>query len=83
VHAGLDPRLQLGHRAVSSGESPRNLDFELGTRLARDMRDPRKNVTRHQAHSDPIRVVKDNRVIDSQLERGGRGHSRGHPSRDV
>jgi hypothetical protein len=83
VHAGLDPRLELSHRAIGLGESLGDLDFELGTCLMRDVRDPSKNATRLQAHSDPIRVVKDNRVIDSQVERGGRGHSRGHPSRNV
>jgi hypothetical protein len=83
VHAGFDPRLELGHRAVGLGESPSDLDFELGTCPRRDMRDPRENVTRRQAHSDPIRVVKDNRVIDPEAERGGRGHGRGHRMRNV
>jgi hypothetical protein len=33
------------------------------------MRDPSKNVTRQQAHSEPVRVVEDNRVIDPQVKR--------------
>ncbi len=43
-----------------------------------DVRDPREDVTRHQARSDPIRVVKDGRVIDPEAERGGHGHGRSH-----
>jgi hypothetical protein len=83
VHARLDPRFELSHRAVGFGESRSDLNFELGTCLMRDRRDSRKNVTRHQAHSDPIRVVKDNRVIDSEVKRDGCGHGRGNRPRDV
>jgi hypothetical protein len=35
----------------------------------RYMRDPSKNVARQQAHSEPVRVVKNNRVIDPQVKR--------------
>jgi hypothetical protein len=64
VDARLHPRLKLSHRAVGSGEPPSDLDFELGACLMRYMRHPSKNVTRQQAHSEPVRVVKNNRVID-------------------
>jgi hypothetical protein len=30
----------------------------------RHVRDPSKNVTRQHAHSEPVRVVKNDRVID-------------------
>lgn len=83
VHAGLDPGLEPGHRAVGFGESSSDLHFELGTCLMRDERDPGKDVTWHQAHSDPIGVVQDNRVIGPETEHGGRGHGRGHRTRDV
>jgi len=33
------------------------------------MRDPSKNVTRQQAHSETVRVLEHNRVIDSQVKR--------------
>jgi hypothetical protein len=35
----------------------------------RHVRDPSKNVTRQQAHSDPVRVVKNDRVVGSQVKR--------------
>jgi hypothetical protein len=35
----------------------------------RDVRDLSKDVTRQQAHSEPVRVVKNDRVIDSQVKR--------------
>ncbi|GLY80484.1 hypothetical protein Airi01_087510 [Actinoallomurus iriomotensis] len=49
----------------------------------RDIRDPRENVTGPQAYGDPVRVVKNDRVIDPQAERVGRGNGSGHPSRDI
>jgi hypothetical protein len=69
VDAGLHPRLELGHWAIGVSEPPSDLDFELGACPVRSMRDPSKNVTRQQAHSEPVRVVKNNRVIDPQVER--------------
>jgi hypothetical protein len=68
VDARLHPRLKLGHGASGVGEPPSDLDFELGAWLMRYMRDPSKNVTRQQAHSEPVRVMKDNRVIDPQVK---------------
>jgi hypothetical protein len=35
----------------------------------RHVRDPSKNVTRQQAHSEPVRVVQNDRVIDPQVKR--------------
>jgi len=69
VDARLHPRLKLSHRAVGLGEPPSDLDFELGAYLMRHMRDPSKNVTRQQAHSETVRVLEHNRVIDSQVKR--------------
>ena len=69
VHARLHPRLKLSHRAIGFGEPPSDLDFELCAGLMRYMRDPSKNVTRQQAHSEPVRVVKNDRVIDPQVKR--------------
>ena len=69
VDARLHPRLERGHWAIGFGEPPSDLDFELGACLMRYMRDPSKNVTRQQAHSESVRVVKNNRVIDRQVER--------------
>jgi len=68
VDARLHPRLKLSHRALGFGEPPSDLDLELGTRLTRYMRHPSQNVTRQQAHSEPVRVVKNNRVIDPQVK---------------
>jgi hypothetical protein len=46
-------------------------------------RDPSKNVTRQQAHGEPVRIVKHNRVIDSQAKRCARSHTRSHRTRNV
>jgi len=35
----------------------------------RHVRDPSKNVTRQQAHSEPVRVLKNDCVIDRQVQR--------------
>jgi hypothetical protein len=69
VDARLHPRLKRSHRAIGCGEPPRDLNFERGACLMRHVRDPRKNVTRQEAHSEPVRVVKNDRVIDSQAKR--------------
>jgi hypothetical protein len=34
----------------------------------RHVRDPNKNITRQQAHSEPVRVVKNDGVIDPQVK---------------
>ena len=82
VDARLHPRLELGHWAIGFGEPPSDLDFELGACPVRYARDASKNVTGQQAHSEPVRVVKDNRVIDPQVERRGCGHTRSHRTRN-
>jgi hypothetical protein len=69
VDARFRPRVKLGHRAIGFGEPPSDLDFERGACLMRYMRDPSENVTRQQAHREPVRVVKNNRVIDPQVKR--------------
>jgi hypothetical protein len=69
VYARLHPRLKLSHRAVGFGEPPSDLDFEICARLMRHMRDSSKNVTRQEANSQPVRVVKNDPVIDPQVKR--------------
>ena len=69
VAARLHPRIECSHRAIGFGKPPSDLDFELSARLMRHMRDPNKNVTRQQAHSETVRFVKHDRVIGPQVER--------------
>jgi hypothetical protein len=69
VGARLHSRLKRSHRAIGFGEPPSDLDFELCACLMRHVRDPSKNVTRQEAHSEPVRDVKHDRVIDSQAKR--------------
>jgi hypothetical protein len=69
VDARLHPRLKCSHRAIGFSKPPSNLDFELCACLMRHVRDPSKNVTRQQAHSEPVRVVQNDRVIDPQVKR--------------
>jgi hypothetical protein len=75
----MDARLYSGfqsaHRAPGFGESLRELDLELSD-LMRSRCDSGKDVTRQQAHGDPVRIVKNDRVVHGQVKlRGGR-HSR-------
>ena len=83
IDARLHPRLKLSDRAIGFGEPPSDLDFERGTCLMRYRRDPSKSVTRQQAYGEPVRVVKNNGVIDPQVQRRGRGHTRSHRTRNL
>jgi hypothetical protein len=69
VDAWLYSRQERSDRAIGFGEPPCDLDFERGACPMRHRRDPSKNVTRQQAHRQPVRVVKNNRVIDPQVQR--------------
>jgi hypothetical protein len=69
VDARLHPRLKFSHRTIGFGEPPSDLDFELCACLMRYMGDPSKNVTRQQAQSEPVRVLKNDPVIDPQVKR--------------
>jgi hypothetical protein len=69
VDARLHARLKRSHWARGFRKSLRKLDFERCARLMHDVRDPSNDVTGQQAHNDPVRVVKHNRVIDGQVKR--------------
>ena len=69
VDARLHSRLKRSHRAIGFGEPPSNLNFELCACLTRHVRNPSKNITRQETHSEPVRGVKNDRVIDSQIKR--------------
>ena len=71
VDLRIDPRLKRCNWAIGFGESPSYLDFELcfASCRMRHARDPSKNVTRQQAYREPVRVVKNDRVIDPQVKR--------------
>ena len=56
------------HRALGSGEPLRKVDFELRG-LVRDRCHSGKDVTWQQSQSEPVRVVKNDRVVDRQIER--------------
>jgi hypothetical protein len=70
----LHPRLKLSHRAPDFGETASNHDFEVVIGGAiRERRNPRENVARGQPYGDAVRVVDDDRIIDSKAASGGRG----------
>ena len=75
----MDARLYSGfqssHRAPGFGEPPGKLDLEL-CGLMRCRCDSGKDVTRQQAHSEPVRIVKNDRVVDDQVKRRGGRHGR-------
>jgi hypothetical protein len=58
------------------------LDFELCD-LMRYRCHPGQDVTRQQTQSELVRIMKNNRVIDRQVKRGGRGDTRGHRTPNV
>ena len=68
VDARLHTRIEQSYRAVGVGEPTRDLDFELWDAPALPGLDASENVTRSQAKGEPVRVVKNNRVIDPQVE---------------
>jgi hypothetical protein len=64
----LHSRLKSSHRALGLGELLSKVDFELCD-LVRYMCDSSKDVTRQQAQSELVRVVKNDCVVDRQVER--------------
>jgi hypothetical protein len=70
-------------RAIGFGEPPCDLNFERGAGAMRHGRDPSENVTRQQAHSEPVRVVKNSRVVDSQVKCCARRHTCSHRTWNV
>ena len=76
VDARLHPRFERFHRAARFGKPPTDLDFELSAGLMRYRRHPSKNVTRGQAHGDAVRVMDNDRIIDSKTQGGGRRPTR-------
>jgi hypothetical protein len=78
----LHSTLERSHRALSFGEPSSNLNLEVGD-LVSYVRDSSKDITRQKAYTEPVRVVKHDRVVHHQLEvRGGR-HGRIDSTRDV
>ena len=76
VDTGLHPRFERFHRAAGFGKPPTDLDFELGAGLMRYRRDPSENVTRGQAQGDAVRVMDNDRIVDSEAQGGGRRPTR-------
>jgi hypothetical protein len=68
VDARHHPRIERSYGAIGFGEPTSDLDFELCASLALHVRDPSQNVTRQQAKSEPVRVVENDGVIDSQTK---------------
>jgi hypothetical protein len=62
--------LKSSHRAPGVGEPLSKLDFELCTlmRSRRHPCHPGKHVTRQQTQCEPVRVMKNDRVIDPQVK---------------
>ena len=78
MDARLCSGVQGSHRALGFGEPLGKLDLELCD-LTRSWRDPGNDVTRQQAHSELVRIVKNDRIIDGQAKR--RGDRRGRSQR--
>ncbi len=68
VDARRHSRLKSSHGALGFGEPLSKIDFELCDLMRRKC-DSGKDVTRQQAHSQPVRVVKNDRVVDCQVKR--------------
>ena len=69
VDLRLHSRVECGDRALGLREPPSKLDFERCARLMRYVRDTGNDVTRQQAQNEPVRVVKNDRVIGRQVKR--------------
>jgi hypothetical protein len=75
INARLYSGFQSSHRAPGFGEPLGKLDLELRG-LMRCRCDSGKDVTRQQAHSEPVRIVKNDRVVGGQAKRRGGRHGR-------
>ncbi|HKG57614.1 MAG TPA: hypothetical protein VKA85_10235 [Candidatus Limnocylindrales bacterium] len=82
VDALLYARLKSTDGATGLPEPLRKVDFELRD-LASCMCHSRKDVTGQQAQREPVRILKNDRVVDSQVERCRDGRRRGHRTLDV
>ena len=67
IDAWLHSRLQSSHRAPGFGEPLSKLDFELCD-LMRYRCHPGQDVTRQQTHSELVRVMNNDRVVDWQVK---------------
>ena len=67
VDAWLHSRLKSGRRAPGSGQPLSKSDFELCD-LMLHVGHPGKHVTRQQTQSEPVRVLKNDRVVDCQTK---------------
>jgi hypothetical protein len=83
VDARLDPRIEHRQRGARLGETPSDLDFELGAVLPRARRDASEYVTRPKVHREPVRIVQHHLVIDGQTACGGHCGARSHRSRKL
>ena len=68
VGARLGSWLKSSHRAIGLGEPSSKLEFEL-SHLLRLRCDSGKDVTREQAHSELVRVLENDRIVDRQVKR--------------
>jgi hypothetical protein len=67
IGAWLHPGIKSGHRAPGFHEPLSQLDFELRD-LMRCRCYPSQDVTGQQSHGEPVRVLKDDRVVDGQAQ---------------
>ena len=67
MHVWLDSRLKSTHRALGFGEPLSKIDLELCGPM-RSRCHPGQDVTRQQTQSEPVRVVKQDRVVNSQIK---------------
>jgi hypothetical protein len=74
----LHTRIGRTDRATSFAELPGDLDFELGASSMRLMGDPDKGVAGPESHGQPVRVLEDDCVSDSQAKLSGNRRGRIH-----
>jgi hypothetical protein len=67
IHARLYAGVKNTHRAPGSGESLGKLDLKL-CNLMGCRCDSGQDVTRQQTHSEPVRVVQNDCVVDGQVK---------------
>jgi hypothetical protein len=69
VDAWLDARIKRSNRAVGLREPSGKLNLEICARSIGDGRDSGDDVARHEPKDEPVRVLKNDRVVDCQVER--------------
>ena len=83
VETRFHPRVKASHRGIDFGQCLSEIDFELCDVPEAVRGDPGDDVPGPQVESDSVRGVEDDRIVNSQTERGGGRQGRRYRTRDL